>query len=72
MASIVTNAGSMIFRMDTGEIVEGKNVYRNFSLGSVKGSASADALADIAAKAENVLPWPVEQVTLRRTENLVY
>ncbi|MCL2010318.1 MAG: DUF1659 domain-containing protein [Synergistaceae bacterium] len=72
MASIVTNPGSMNFRMDTGEISGGKTLYKNSSLGSVKGTASAEVLAEIAVKAEAVLPWPVEQVTLRRSEILVY
>ena len=72
MASIVTNPGSMIFRMDTGESVGGKAVYRSVSLGNILGSASPDALADIASKAEAVLSWPVDQVSLRRSEILVY
>ena len=72
LASIVTNPGSINFKMDTGEMSGGKAVYRNASFGSIKGSASADVLADIAIKAEAVLPLPVEQVTLRRTEILVY
>ena len=72
LASIVVNPGSMSFKMDTGELSGGKAVYRTASLGSVKGTAGADALADIAEKAEAVLPWPVEQVSLRRTEILVY
>ena len=72
MASIVTNPGSMNFRMDTGEMSGGKALYKNTSLGNIKGNASADVLADIAEKTEAVLAWPVEQVTLRRTEILVY
>ena len=72
MANIVTNPGSMNFRMDTGETSGGKPVYKNVSLGSIVGNAGADALGDIASKAEAVLAWPVEQVTLRRTEILEY
>ena len=72
MASIVTNTGSMSFRMDTGELNGTKAVYKTASLGSVKGAVDPEVLADIAEKAEVVLPWPVEQVTLRRTEILVY
>ena len=72
MASIVTNPGSMNFKMDTGEMSGGRAVYKNAALGNIKGSASAEVLADIAAKAEAVLAFPVEQVTLRRTEILVY
>ena len=72
MASIVASPGSMSFRMDTGEMDGNRAVYKTASLGNVKGTAGADALADIAAAAEAVLLWPVEQVTLRRTETLVY
>ena len=72
MASIVVNPGSVNFRMDTGESSGGRAVYRNVSLGGVRGDASADALADIAAKAGAVLALPVDEVTLRRTEVLVY
>ena len=72
MASIAVNAGTMSFRMDTGELSGGKAVYKTASLGNVKGDADPEALADVAAKTEAVLPWPVEQVTLRRTETLIY
>ena len=72
MASIVVNPGSMSFRMDTGESDGGKAVYRNVSLGNVRGDASAAALANIASKAEVVLPLPVEKIILRRSEILEY
>ena len=72
MASIVTNTGSMVFKMDTGEMVGSKTIYKNVSLAGVKGSASAEVLADIATKLQLVLPGAVEQVALRRTETLVF
>ena len=72
MASIVVNPGSMNFRMDTGEMSGGRAVYKNVSFGGIRGDASPDALADIAVKTGAVLVWPVEQVTLRRSEILVY
>ena len=72
MASIIVNSGSMAFRLDTGETVGGKAVYKTLSLGSVKGDADPDALADVASKAEALLDGIVDQVSLRRTEILVY
>ena len=72
MASIVVNPGSMVFKMDTGELNGTKAIYKNATFGNVKGDADPEALAGVAEKAETVLPWPIEQVTLRRTETLVY
>jgi len=62
----------MAFRMDTGEMVGNRAVYKTASFGSVKGAADPDNLALVAIAAEAVLAWPVEQVTLRRSEILVY
>ena len=72
MASIVASPGSMSLRMDTGEMDGGRAVYKTASFGNIKGTANADALAAIAAAAEKALRWPVDQVTLRRTETLIY
>ena len=72
MASIVVNPGSIAFRMDTGEMNGSKAVYKSVSLSGVTGDADPAALAEVAVKVEAVLPWPVEQITLRRTEILTY
>jgi len=62
----------MSFKMDTGEMIGSKAVYKNASFSKLRGGADPDGLADVARSAEDVLPWPVEQVILRRSEILVY
>ena len=70
MAAIVAQAGSMSFKLDTGEMSDGKAVYRTVSLSGVKGDAGADDLAPVADEIESVVGLSVEQVSLRRTEIL--
>jgi hypothetical protein len=70
MANIVVQPGRMAFKMKTDEIKDEKPVYKSVGLGSVKGGAGAESLAEVAAKIVVLLPWEVEQITLQRTEIL--
>jgi cobalamin biosynthesis Mg chelatase CobN len=70
MAAIVAQAGRMSFKLDTGEMRDGKAVYRTISLAGVKGDAEADDLAPVADEIESVVGLSAEQVSLQRTEIL--
>ncbi len=48
MAAFTALSGKLTFRMDTGEVRDGKVVYRNMSIGSIDGSSSAGNVAAVA------------------------
>jgi hypothetical protein len=70
MASIVMQPGRIVFKLDTGETDGDKAVYRNLSIGGVKGDAQADDLADVAAEISGLADLPVAGISLQRTEIL--
>jgi len=63
---LVPKSGNLGFKMDTGELKGSKAVYKTCSLGNITGEANADKLAAIAAAFTPVLPWSVDEITLRR------
>ena len=72
MASIIVQNGRMSFKVDKGELKDGKAYLRTISMTGVKGDADPDALADVASKLEVILDGIVEAVHLVRNEVLVY
>jgi hypothetical protein len=70
MASIVTQPGRIVFKLDTGEMNGDKAVCRNLSIGGVKGEAQAENLADVAAEISGLADLPVVEISLQRTEIL--
>jgi hypothetical protein len=70
MASIVVQPGRIVFKLDTGEIDGDKTVYRNLSIGGIKGDAPADDLADVAAEVSGLADLTVAEISLQRTEIL--
>ncbi|MDR2779932.1 MAG: DUF1659 domain-containing protein [Synergistaceae bacterium] len=70
MASIVTQPGRIVFKLDTGEMNGDKAVYRNLSIGGVKGDAQAGDLADAASEISGLVDLPVAEISLQRTEIL--
>lgn len=65
MATLTALSGRMDFRLDSGEIQDGRKVYRNMALGNVNGGSSADALAGVIG---GLCSLPVVRVTLVRTD----
>jgi hypothetical protein len=70
MANIVALSGRMAFKIDTGETKNEKPVYKSVALSGVSGAADADILASVAEKISLLLPLPVEEISLQRTEIL--
>ncbi len=68
MATLTALSGRMDFRLDSGEIQDGRKVYRNMALGNVNGGSSADALAGVAGVIGGLCSLPVVRVTLVRTD----
>ena len=68
MAAFTALSGKLTFRMDTGEVRDGKVVHRNMSIGSIDG---ASAPGDVAAVAEAVIGLvepTVDRVSLTRVD----
>lgn len=70
MASISELSGKLVFRLNSGEIKNGRTYYRNLTLGGVKGSAGAEDLAVAAGAVENLVHLPVEEITFTRVDLL--
>ncbi|MDR1137341.1 MAG: hypothetical protein LBK91_03370 [Synergistaceae bacterium] len=70
MASIVTQPGRIVFKLNTGEMDGDKVVYRGLSIGGVKGDAQAEGLAAVAVEVAGLADLPVAEVSLQRTEIL--
>ena len=72
MASIIVKNGRMSFKVDKGELKDGKAFLRTISLTGVRGDADPDALADVASKFEVIQDGIVEAVHIVRDEILIY
>jgi hypothetical protein len=72
MASISELSGKLVFKLNSGEIKNGRAYYRNLTLSGVKGSAGAEDLATVAGAVENLVQFPVEGITLTRVNLLTY
>ncbi|MDR1916057.1 MAG: hypothetical protein LBQ58_05740 [Synergistaceae bacterium] len=72
MADIQALSGKLVFKMDSGEVKDGKTVYRNLTLSGVNGDSPLGDLGMAAACVEGLLEFPVEQVSLTRVDVLSY
>jgi len=70
MATLTALVGNLAFKMDTGEVKDGKTVYRTSSLSQITAHATAAQLGAIATAIQTVLPLPVDEMTLRRNQRL--
>ncbi|MDR1651661.1 MAG: hypothetical protein LBR87_07720 [Synergistaceae bacterium] len=70
MASISVRDIRMSFKLDTGEVNGDKPVYKNISLGGIRGNSGADDLASAAEAAGDLVKFSVEEITLRRADIL--
>jgi hypothetical protein len=62
--------GRIVFKLNTGEMNGDKVVYRNLSIGGVKGEAQAAALSAVAAEISGLVDLSVAEISLQRTEIL--
>ncbi|MDR1472540.1 MAG: hypothetical protein LBS75_08440 [Synergistaceae bacterium] len=70
MAALSELSGKLVFKMNTGEVRDGRTVYRGLSIGGVKSSSPADDLAAILDVVEDLVQFPVEQTSLTRVDLL--
>jgi hypothetical protein len=70
MASINAISARVAFRMDTGEMKNGKKVYSSSVIGGINGTAGAVELGEVGASLKELLCWPVSQILITRNEEL--
>ena len=68
MAELTALSGKITLALDSGEVLNGKPVYRSITIRGVNGAATADKLASSAATMGGLLSLPVEKTTLQRTD----
>lgn len=70
MASLTAISGKMVFKTDSGEVKNGKAVYRNVTIGGVDCKKPASAISDAAKAVKGLIAFSTEQITLVRTDLL--
>lgn len=70
MANLTAISGKLVFKLDSGEVKEGKTIYRNVSIGGIDSVKSASAMADAAEAIKGLIGLPTEQIALVRTDLL--
>lgn len=70
MANLTAISGKLLFKLDSGEVKNGKVVYRNVAIPGVDGSKSADDLAETAGEIKNLISLNTEQISLSRSDLL--
>jgi hypothetical protein len=68
MAAYKALSGKLTFRMESGEVREGKVVYRSMSIGSVDGSSAAGDVAAVAEAVVGLVEFDVDRVSLTRVD----
>ena len=68
MAGFTNVSGKLAFRMDTGEVKDGKAVYKNAYLGNIAASPDAEDVAAVCGRIGGLLQYSVEQITLTRVD----
>jgi mevalonate pyrophosphate decarboxylase len=68
MAAFKALSGKLTFRMDSGEVRDGKVVYRSMSIGSVDGSSAAGDVAAVAEAVAGLIELSVDRVSLTRVD----
>lgn len=68
MAAFAALSGKLTFRMDSGEVKDGKVVYRNMSIGGVDGTAAAGDVAAVSEAVIGLVQPTVDRVTLTRVD----
>ena len=70
MASLTAISGKLVFKLDSGEVKDGRTIYRNVMIGDVDGSKSAATLAEAAKAIKGLIRLDVEQISLSRSDLL--
>lgn len=70
MASISTVSTKAVFRLDSGEVKDGKPVFRSLSIGNIDNAIAAATLAPVVQELQDLLQFTTDRVTLSRVELL--
>ncbi len=70
MASLVAISGKLVFKLDSGEVKDGKTIYRSVTVGNIDGAKSAETLSLAATAIKDLIELATEQVSLSRTDLL--
>lgn len=70
MADFTNLSGKLAFRMDTGEVKNGRAIYANAYIGGIAATAGAADTAAICGGISGLLRYPVERITLTRVDVL--
>lgn len=70
MASLTAISGKLVFKLDSGEVKDGRTVYRSVAVGGVDGSKTAEALAGAAGVVKGLIRLNTEQISLTRSDLL--
>ena len=70
MASISTVSTKAVFRLDSGEVKDGKPVFRSLTIGSIDNGIVAASLAPVVLELQDLLQFTTDRVTLSRVELL--
>lgn len=68
MAGFTELSGKLTFRMDSGEVKNGKVVYRNMSMSNIDGSSDAGDIAAVAEAIIELVAPMIDRVTLTRVD----
>jgi len=71
MANLVPTAGALQFKIDNGEMKNGKPVYRSQTINDIDGAKPAEALYAAAEALQSLMEGQVESIQLRRYDLLV-
>ena len=70
MASLTAISGKLVFKLDSGEVKDGRTVYRNVTINDVDGSKPAESLAEAAGVIKGLIRLNTEQISLSRSDLL--
>jgi hypothetical protein len=70
MASISTISTKAVFRLDSGEVKNGKPVFRSVTIGRIDNGIEAASLAPVVEEFQDLLQFETDRVTLSRVELL--
>jgi hypothetical protein len=67
MAGLTEVKSYISFRCDTGEVKDGRAIYKTINLQGVDGKSDAEDFAAVCGRVGGLLQWVVELLTLNTT-----
>jgi hypothetical protein len=70
MASLSPISTKITFKLNTGDVRDGKAVYRSVNLGNIDDAVDVGDLGAVASGVTGLFRYPTESVTVTRLEEL--